>query len=276
MLVSEAFEAYRRDVIQFKNQSPKTEEMHVIVMKSLVNFTGDIDITLLDFAMVRNWKEYLSKGCSTNTVRLYVIKLRVVLQHMQLKQIPVLHPDLVPVPKRSENIPTFLTPEQVTQCINATLRIKNKTIISFLYASGIRVSELCSLNRGQIISRRFTVIGKGGKPRLCFIDERTETLLQLYLETRTDNDQALFVCDFGRRIRPGTIQETFKTIRKQVGFHCHPHALRHSFATSLLETNTNLYYVKEFMGHSSLQTTQKYLHVVNADLEKVYKEHHRI
>lgn len=276
MLISGAFEMYRRDVIQFKNQSERTEEYSQMTCRILINYFGDIPVEDLTFAMVREWKEKVSKGRSPNTVRGYVIKLRCVLKYLSLSGRTVLHPDLVPVPKRTERVPTFLTPAQITQCINATKRIKNKAIVSFLYASGLRVSELCALNKGQVQERRFTVIGKGGKPRLCFIDIRTETLLHLYLETRTDHDEALFVSDAGTRIKPLTVQATFRGIGKQVGFHIHPHALRHSFATGLLETNTNLYYVKELMGHASLQTTQRYLHVSNKDLQRVYEEHHRI
>lgn len=276
MLVSEAFEVYRRDVIQFRNQSPKTEENHMVACRSLINFIGDIPVEHLDFAMVRNWKEYLAKVGSANTVRGYIIKLRVVLAYLKDLKIETLDPNLVPIPKREEKVPVFLTPEQVSACIAATKRTKNKTIIAFLFASGLRISELCSLNRGQIHDRTFTVIGKGGKPRICFIDERTEGLLSQYLSTRTDNNPALFLNDGGTRLQPGTVQETFKTIRKQVGFECHPHALRHSFATALLNTNTNLFYVKQFMGHESLQTTQRYLHCANYDLRQVYEKHHAI
>src|SRR5690606_17056051 len=128
--------------------------------------------------------------------------------------------------------------------------------------------ELCSLNRDSIRDRSFTVVGKGGKARLCFLDERTETLLDLYLETRKDNLQPLFLTDSGHRITPGTIQETFKSIRKATGIECHPHTLRHSFATNLLQTNTNLYYVSKLLGHSQLNTTQQYLHLVDYDLQE--------
>lgn len=276
MLLSEVFDLYDSDVIAMKNQSGKTRENHFVCLRSLLNYFGDIPIEDITFAMVRDWKQSLDKTRSPETVRNYIIKFRVVLGFCELLQLKVLSPNRVPVPKRADKVPVYLTVEQVATLIRSTKRIKNKAIISFLYASGLRVSELCSLDRGSIIDGRFTVVGKGGYARLCFIDDRTQTLLDLYLDNREDNNPALFLSDAGRRITAGAIQETFKSVRKSSGITCSPHSLRHSFATNLLTTNTNVYHVKELLGHKSLNTTANYLHVVNADLQKVYREHHTI
>lgn len=274
--LTEAFELYRLDYIVFRNQSKKTEENHYVCLRALVLFFGDVPVSSLTFENVRDWKLHLDDRRSPATVRNYIIKLRVVLAHLKKKGLNVLDPDLIPVPKRVEVVPIFLTREQVAICIASTRRIKNKAIISLLYASGIRVSELCALNRGSIRDGKFTVVGKGGKPRLCFLDERTKVLLELYLEERTDNHPALFLTDAGQRITPGVIQETFKSVRKVSGIEVHPHTLRHSFATDLLMNNANMRYVQVMLGHSSLQTTQIYTHVVDNDLEAVYKSSHRI
>lgn len=276
MLISEAFEKYRQDVIVFANQSKKTEENHLVCLKALLIFFGDIQIELITFQMVRLWKLELEKGRSAETVRNYIIKLRNVLKYLERQGVPVLNYESIPVPKRTDKVPVFLDKTQVTTLINNTDRIKNKAIVSLLYASGIRVSECCSLDRGQIKDRSFTVVGKGGKARLCFIDERTDTLLRLYLGSRKDNLTPLFLTDSGNRITPSAIQDTFKTIRKRTGIDCHPHTLRHSFATNLLQTNTNLYHVSRLLGHAQLTTTQQYLHAVDYDLQRVYQEHHTI
>lgn len=276
MRLSEAFELYRTDVIAFRNQSSKTEENHLVAMKSIIRFMGDIDVSNITFEQVRNWKQHLEKNRSDATVRNYIIKLRVVLAYLQVKGVKSLDPNLIPVPKKTQSVPVFLNKEQVTLIINSTKRIKNKAIVSILYASGVRISEMCSLNRDSIRERMFTLIGKGGKARLCFIDERSETLLNLYLEGRDDNNPALFLTDAGKRITPGVVQETFKSIRKSTGIECHPHTLRHSFATNLLQSNTNLYYVSKLLGHSQLNTTQQYLHLVDHDLREIYKKHHTV
>lgn len=276
MTITEAFRAYGSDVIAFKNQSPKTEENHYVAMRSLIAYLGDIEIDVLNFNMVRDWKQELDKTRSPETVRNYIIKLRIVLIYLKSRGYEVLDAALVPVPKRRDKVPLYLTPDEVTRCIDATARVKNKLIVALLYASGIRISELCALNRGQGRDGCFTVIGKGGKARICFYDDRVKWYSKLYYETRNDNNPAAFLSDSGHRITPGAIQETFKTIRKQTGLNVHPHSLRHSFATNLLTTNTNLFHVSRMLGHSQLSTTQQYLHVVDADLKQIYNNHHTI
>lgn len=276
MLISEAFKSYTSDVIAMKNQSSKTEENHYVCMRAIVAYLGDLDIESLTFDMVRDWKLSLDKTRSPATVRCYVIKLRVVLAYCDDMGLNVLKPSRVPVPQRVDKVAKYLTKEQVAYLIKATGRLKNKCIISFLYASGLRISELCSLDRGQIQENTFAVIGKGGRARLCFLDVRTITMLDLYLQARMDNNPALFLADNGRRITPGTVQETFKSLRKITGIECSPHTMRHSFATNLLTTNTNLFHVQKLLGHRDPNTTAHYLHVVNTDLQKVYEKHHTI
>jgi integrase/recombinase XerD len=290
MLISEAFSAYAQDVIIFRNQSPKTEENHYVVMKVLVRHFGDIDIDTLTFPMIRDFKVVLDKSRSTTTVRNYIIRLRVVLGYLRMNGHNCLMPDHLPVPKRSETIPDFISKEDVTKLIRAVSkpaagyekanRLKNAAMISLLYASGIRVSELCSINRADIKEDgTFTVLGKGSKPRLCFLDERTQWLIDEYLEERSDSNPALFIArQTGNRVNPGGVQMVFRLARDKAGFKTpiHPHTLRHSFATDLLKNNANIRYVQELLGHRSLETTQVYTHVTNVDLQKVYREHHKI
>ncbi|MDL2342292.1 MAG: tyrosine-type recombinase/integrase [Patescibacteria group bacterium] len=276
MLISQAFTSYAQDVIAFKGQSFKTEENHYTAARSLISFVNDIAIEDLSFHQIRDWKLYLDAKCSLATARNYVIKLRVVLSHFKSQGLAVLDPETIPVPKRADKVPSYLSKEEVAQCISATRRLKNKCVIACLYASGVRVSELCSLNQGDIHDGRFTVVGKGGRARLCFLDLRATTLLDAYLSQREDNNPALFLNDHGTRITPGCIQETFKSVRKQLGLNVHPHTLRHSFATNLLETNTNLYHVSQMLGHRQLNTTAAYLHVVDSNLQAVYEAHHTV
>lgn len=278
MRISEACKLYQSDVIVFTNQSKKTEENHCIAMRGLAAFCGDIDIETLDFAMVRDWKEYLSKDRSPQTVRNYIIKLRVVLAFLKARGYNVLDPTTVPVPKRNSTVPSFCTPREVDTLIDATKVIRNRAIISLLYASGIRVSELCSLNRDSIKDGSFTIVGKGGKARLCFIDQRTEVYIKLYLMCRTDNNPALFLSTQNKlRITAGNVQEIFRRLRKRCDIQsAHPHTMRHSFATNLLRNNANMRYVQVMLGHESLQTTQQYSHVVDHDLQRVYKDFHTI
>jgi site-specific recombinase XerD len=260
----------------FRNQSKKTEENHYVCLRALLEFFGDRHIESLSFEDVRNWKIHLDEGRAPKTVRCYIIKLRVVLAYLKKKGVDVVDVDLIPLPKAAQRPPQFLSKEEVAVLIKSTSKIKNKAIISLLYASGIRISELCALNREQIKIDSFTVVGKGGKARLCFLDERTRLLLDLYLETRDDNNPALFLTDAGKRIIPWTVQETFKTIRKRSGIEAHPHTLRHSFATDLMNNGMHIYQLQRLLGHSSIDTTAMYLHVSDPQLAESYKVHHKV
>lgn len=289
MTVAEAFELYRLEYIVFRNQSSKTEEMNRLAMRSLIAFTGDIPVGDLTFDVVRKWKDHISKTKGQNTVRGYVLKLRVVLGYLRLKGYTnVLNPEIVGVPKRKSVVVEFISEKEVDRLIDSVFvpvagynkinRYRNRAIIALLYASGIRVSELCSLNRLSIREDgTFTVTGKGDATRLCFTDKRAELFIAAYLALRDDNDPALFVSDItGTRITSGVVQLIFRNASKKGGFDrmVHPHTLRHSFATNLLRNNTNLMYVTKFLGHKSVQTTEMYTHVVNEDLRAIYTDKH--
>jgi len=280
MTLTEAFDLYRLDCIVFRNQSPKTEENHTVALRSLLDFVGDIPVTSLTFTMVRDWKAAMDKRrLSPATCRSYIIKLRVVLAYLKHRGVPVLDAESIPIPQRGDRVPSYVSKEQVTQLIDACFRVRSKAIVSLLFSSGIRLSELINLNREDIKNNTFTVIGKGNRARLCFVDERTHALLGAYLETRKDNNPSLFLSTQSvRRMTPTNIQLIFKSARVRAGITVPvtPHTMHHSFATNLLESNTNLFHVQAMLGHRSLQTTQQYLHVVNKDLEAVYTEHHTV
>jgi len=293
MSISEAFELYRLEYISFRNQSAKTEEMNAMACKSLIEFIGD-DIQIYDvtFDLVRKWKDSLSKsGKKANTVRGYLIKLRVVLKHLRLKDMKVLNPDIIGIPKRENTVVEFLEVDEIQAMIKAVFaklpgyskfkRHRNRAIIALLFSSGVRNGELRSIDRSQIKPGvdSFTIIGKGNKPRLCFVDEVTMQYLQEYLALRKDNNPALFINELDKkRISAAMVQLIVKNAGKKAGISkdVHPHTMRHSFATDLLRNNTNLLYVRDFLGHASIQDTQVYTHVVNEDLRALHREKHTV
>jgi site-specific recombinase XerD len=277
--ITDAFSAYRSDVIVFRNQSFKTEEAHHIALKSLLLFLGnDIRIVELDFEMVRNWKLWMeARQLSALTVRGYLIKLRVVLGYMHLKGVDCLDPALIALPRRKEVIPQVLTPVEIAKLIESTNKVQNKCIISLLYSTGLRVSELCSLNRDDVKQEFFTVNGKGGKNRLCFIDKRSRKFINVALKARQDNDPALFLSPQNkRRMTPGNVQEIFKCARKRAGFTfpVHPHTMRHSFATNLMVNGCHVYSLQKMLGHANLQTTAQYLHLFDSELKDNFVKYH--
>lgn len=279
MRLSEAFSLYYQK-IAFMNQSPRTAEMHWLALRSLIKSVGDIPIADLTFVHIMEWKTKLeNENKSQNTIRGYIIKLRIVLAHLNKERIDCLDVDLVPVPKRENTVPSWITPEEVTLLIDTCSHRRAKAIISLLYASGIRVSELTQLNRDQLHEGRFTVIGKGNKPRLCFYDRRTSLLLDRYLQGRKDNHPALFVQrQTLARMNKGGVEEVFRQVRLKAGIAkpITPHTLRHSFATDLAQRGLALHNLQRLMGHANIQTTSMYLHTTDIRLEEEYTKYHTI
>lgn len=279
MRISEAFSLYLEDYIRFKNQSIRIEESHEFCERTLIYEIGDKQIEELTLADIRRWRNELAKTRHINTVRNYITRLRAVLNYCSIRGVKCLDVRLVPIPKREATVPTFLSSEQVDAMISHAYNTRNAFIVSLIYSSGIRLSELIALNRGQIQHRRFTVIGKGSKPRLCFIDERTENLMDQYLATREDHESALVVSyESKHRMTATNIQLLIRNSAKRAGIKdkVTPHTLRHSFATNFLQNNGNMRYLAELLGHSSLETTQMYAHVVNNDLQSAYEKYHTI
>ena len=279
MTISEAFDLYRDDYIRLKNQSKRTEEMHEGCKRLLLTNMEDKPIDELSLYDIRCWSEELRKRRSINTIRVYIIRLRAVLAYLNIRDIPCLDARLVPVPQREATVPTFLSEEEVSAMIDHSYSLRNAFVISLIYSSGIRLSELIRLNRDQIRDRRFTVIGKGNKPRLCFIDQRTELLMRKYLRSRSDHDSALVVSEeFKHRMTATNIQLLVRNSATRAGIYkkVTPHTLRHSFATNFLKNNGNMRYLSDLLGHSSMETTMMYAHVVNNDLQNAYEKYHTI
>lgn len=282
MSISNAFSSYIQDYVTFKGQSVKTQDSYVATMKHLVSYFEDIDIATLTFSDVRNWKLWLDKGRSPNTVRGYIICLRVVLKYLRAKDYPVINPDQIPTPKRLTTEVKYLTENEIKHLVTTISRhrrgyflanrSRNIAIVQTLLATGLRNAEICSLNIDSIKRNTFTVIGKGGKLRICFISDEAIAAINNYLAYRTDTSDALFTTKTGKRITPNDIRRVFDILRRSYPeFNgVHPHTLRHTYATSMLRKRVDIRYVKEFMGHTDLNTTAHYTHLVNEDLRDIY------
>ena len=277
MTISEAFDSYRVNYMAIRHQAIRILETHEVCKRQLIQQLGDKDMAELTVADISSWVKELRKTRCLNTVRNYITRLRVVADYMAILGLPSIQARLIPIPKREATIPAFLTPSEVEAMIACSYNLRNAFTISLLYSSGIRLSELIQLNRNQINDRRFTVIGKGSKPRLCFIDKRTEQLMEQYLKTRTDRADALIISAVNKqRMTPTNVQLLIRNSAMRAGItkKVTPHTLRHSFATNFLRNNGNMRYLSTMLGHASLDTTMMYAHVVDNDLQKQYEKYH--
>ena len=188
-------------------------------------------------------------------------------------------------PKKDKKIPNFLQYDELENIINSipldnALDVRNRLIIELLYATGLRVSELTSLEVNQInySGREIKVVGKGNKERIVYFGEYCEEILKLYLRSYRNellngkrNDYLLLNKD-GNPLSSRGVELIINKIIKELALkhNVSPHTLRHTFATDLLNNGADLKSVQELLGHSSLSTTQIYTHITNERLRSVY------
>ena len=283
MLISEAFENYKEVEIIARGLSPKTLESYIYAEKLVIEYFTDTDIKNITTIDVAKFYQYLCNHQKPDTARGNIICLRSVLKRCVRKGWLNLDVEDIKIPKREKRIITYLTESEMDSFISVVgqqcrgysnlNRLRNIAIVSLLYDSGIRISELCSLNRNSIKERQFIVVGKSKNPRICFITEKTERRIKSYLDLRIDNNKALFIANqTGKRITSDNVRKVFQNACNRSDFiNVHPHTLRHSFATRLLEKEVDIRYIAELMGHESLDTTKMYTHFSNPKLKKIYE-----
>ena len=285
MKISEAFEMYGKYVI-IKGQSKSVVEHNDYVKRMFIQVVGDIKLSKLSLDDVYKWKRAMAIGelpngqkikRAQNSLRSDILRLRAMLKYMSIIGEKCIDYKLVPIPKREDITRTFLYEDEVSAMIDSAFSTRNKFVISLLYSSGIRLSELISLDRNDIQHRSFNVVGKGKKLRLCFIDERTEMLMEQYLATRNDDCPALVVSNlYKQRMTASNVQLLVRNTAKRAGIDkkVTPHVFRHSFATNFISNNGGIKPLSELLGHRSLDTTSIYTHIINNELSKQYEQFH--
>jgi integrase/recombinase XerC len=191
-------------------------------------------------------------------------------------------------PKSPKALPKALSPDFAAQLLDAKAegaeQIRDKAMFELFYSSGLRLAELVSidLNEGRLMLREAeaTVTGKGSKTRTVPVGAKACTAIAAWLEVRAQlaqpEEPALFVGARGLRINPGVVGQRLTAWARRAGLpvHVHPHMLRHSFATHVLQSSGDLRAVQEMLGHSSISTTQVYTHLDFQHLAKAYDDAH--
>ncbi|MDI6400696.1 site-specific tyrosine recombinase XerD [Balneolaceae bacterium ANBcel3] len=199
--------------------------------------------------------------------------------------------ELLDLPKKSHTLPDVLDQEEVVKMLETAdtgdpLGIRDKAILELMYAAGLRASETISLEMNQIIFelQLVKVIGKGSKERLIPIGTKALESLKLYLKDsrpflkkqQSDSKNKLFLSYRGKPLTRMSLWNIVTAAARDAGIKkaIHPHTLRHSFATHLLEGGADLRAVQEMLGHSSILTTEIYTHIDRSFLEEVHKTYH--
>ena len=274
-------ENYRRYLLKFlkflKNFSKKPEK--------------NLKVKDINLNLIRKFRLYLvSKEIKRKTQSYYLITLRNFLKYLAKQDIQCVPPEKIELPKNESYEIKVISFEELERLLNApkgnSLKdLRDKAIMELIFSCGLRVSELCALNRDQINLNldEFPVKGKGGKIRLVFLSKYAKNALKKYLEARKDICPALFVTFSGkkspknfRRITPRTVQRIIEYWRKKAGIvkKVTPHTLRHMFATDLLQNGADLRAIQMLLGHSNISTTQIYTHLTDKTLKEVHQTFH--
>lgn len=231
---------------------------------------------------------------TATTQAYHLIALRGFLKYLARRGINSLDPSLVDLPKTHRPQVTFLHYDEIQAMLDeidleTETGLRDRAIIELLFSGGLRVSELCKLNRDDINldKKEFVVRGKGSKDRPIFIDESAAERVRDYLTVRHDSLPALFLNNSRnsglpdtsgdyRRLTPRSIQRIIEKYTRAAGItkHVTPHTLRHSFATDLLMNGADLRAVQSLLGHSNISTTQIYTHITDTHLKDVHKKFH--
>lgn len=196
--------------------------------------------------------------------------------------------DAIGTPKIDKMLPEILTEKEMLAFLDKLpgetfIHKRNKAVFEFLYATGLRISELTSLRREDINfdENLIRVMGKGKKERIVPFNDHARSILLGYLEAARvkfgEVSEDIFLNARGKRITPRAIEMILQQQYLELtgsGKHVYPHLFRHSFATHLLQRGANLRVIQELLGHASLSTTEKYTNLNYEDLLKVYKLFH--
>lgn len=262
----------------------------------------DFPVEKIDENIVRNFRLYLSheyrnpfKGeLKRQTQNYFLVALRSFFRYLIKQKLVVISPEVIELGKQRDREIKYLSPEDLEKlfsqvAIEDIMGLRDRAILEVLFSTGLRVSELVSLNRENINldSGEFGIIGKGGKARVVFLSERAKEWIDRFMRQRKDPYRPLFIRYSGPRAKEGltdekqrlsvrSVERMVDKYRKKAGIvkRIGPHVLRHSFATDLLVRGADLRSVQEMLGHKNIATTQIYTHVTNTRLKEIHEKYH--
>lgn len=277
-----------------KGRSLKTVENYDRYLTKFFSFSkvkSPSDITDESVREFRLWlnREPGSTGGSLkkNTQNYHLIALRTFLKYLARQGIKSLAPERIELAKTGGRELDLITENELDRLLEVPKgddlkTLRDKAILELLFSTGLRVSELCSLDLDSVDLKRdeFTIRGKGEKIRLVFLSSRAKKVLADYLNKRSDMTEPLFVnLSLGKepgRLTPRSIERIIKhyAIKAGISKKVTPHVIRHSFATDLLRNGADIRSVQMMLGHANIATTQVYTHITDSQLKNIHKNFH--
>jgi len=282
-----------------RNASQLTIRNYDHYLKRFLEFSGDINPQDITLSLVRKYRLYLSRWSDPKTKKplkrvtqnYFMIALRAFLRYLARIDIQTLSAEKVELGENEPRPLKVLDEVQLKSLLEAPDSskkdgLRDRAILETLFSTGLRVSELASLNRDTInLQRReFGIIGKGGKERVVFLSDSACEFLEKYLSVRKDSFKPLFIRFQGKvdpsnggetmRLTPRSIERIVEKFVKRLGIpvKATPHTLRHSFATDLLINGADIRSVQEMLGHSNISTTQIYREAASFASERLARK----
>ncbi|MBU1557362.1 tyrosine-type recombinase/integrase, partial [Patescibacteria group bacterium] len=280
-----------------KGRSLKTVENYDRYLERFLVFTKITDPLKITDDKVREFRLWLNRQSSgvdkgtlkKQTQNYYLIALRVFLKYLAKRDIKSLSPDKIELAKVAERSLDLISHDELSRLMNAPAvsgggalkDLRDKAILELLFSTGLRVSELCSLNSDIDLKKdEMSVRGKGEKVRVVFLSSDAKNAVNEYLKNRKDMSEALLVSfsknGESKRLTPRSIERIVKhyAIKAGITKKVTPHVIRHSFATDLLQNGADLRSVQMMLGHSNITTTQIYTHITDKQLGDIHKKFH--
>ncbi len=267
-----------------KGLSPKTLEAYGRDLRFFAHFLGEMKVgDVTSEKIIFYFQSLKEKGIASSSLCRALVAVKVFFRFLKRERISNDNPTLfLESPKMWQLIPEVLTVSEVTRLLEAPDResaegARDRAILQVIYASGLRVSELCGLSIGDVSDHQIRVRGKGRKERVIPIAASAVQAVDDYLARfRKEGEGALFLSRGGRPMSRITVWERVKFYAKKAGItkKISPHTLRHSFATHLLENGADLRVIQEMLGHSHIATTDRYTHVSRKHLHEAFAKFH--
>jgi integrase/recombinase XerD len=254
--------------------SPQTVRNYLGELRFLFVYYGDVNPCEFTEAMIMQYLLYLAKTleCSRAKCRMAAQSISFFLRHVAKR--PYVIPTVI-YPRPTNKLPAVMLPEEIMKMIDGVQNLKHRTILMLLYSTGMRLSEIANLRIVDIDSKNMRikiVQGKGCKDRYTILSDQVLLELRAYYIIYKPKEYLFNGYRPGKRYSVRTIQHLMQKALTKVGLENKNytiHTIRHSFATHLIDNGTDLHTIKELLGHSSLQTTMKYMHLTARRLDAI-------
>ena len=281
-----------------KGRSLKTVENYDRYLKRFFEFTKINDTSEITDDKVREFRLWLNRQTSSKTKtgktetlkkktqNYYLIAIRVFLKYLAKREIKSLAPERIELAKVADRSLDLISFSELERLMNTPKdkdlkSLRDKAILELLFSTGLRVSELCLLNRDIDLKKdEMSIRGKGEKVRVVFLSQDAKNSVSDYLKKRKDMEDPLFVQisknKKNSRLSSRSVERIVKScaIKAGISKKVTPHIIRHQFATDLLQNGADLRAVQMMLGHANISTTQVYTHITDKHLREIHKKFH--